>query len=165
MRRIVSRPTKSSIDFPDRDLVLYVEDDDDNWEVAKLRLSRTYELVRAATAEEACRVMRERGHEIDVILMDIELRGSDLNGVDLTRIFRGEPAANADVPLYARNIPPTGKPVVFVTAHGAKHTRVQLMLAGAEQIIAKPVNFQELTDAIAELTQDRTNPGELGRRF
>ncbi|MDB4988982.1 MAG: hypothetical protein JWN04_4160, partial [Myxococcaceae bacterium] len=33
-----------------RELVLYVEDNDDNWHVALIRLSDGYELVRAANA-------------------------------------------------------------------------------------------------------------------
>src|SRR5689334_9288800 len=72
-----------------RELLLYVEDDDDNWEVAEYRLSETYDVVRAATAEEACKIVRARRNEIDLILMDIELRGSDLNGVELTELLRG----------------------------------------------------------------------------
>src|SRR4051812_16758177 len=70
-----------------KELLLYVEDDDDNWEVAELRLSKSYDLVRAATDEQACRLIRERRAEIDVILMDIELRGSELNGFELTELL------------------------------------------------------------------------------
>src|SRR5688572_33120334 len=73
-----------------RDLVLYVEDNDDNWHVAKLRLSDGYELVRAVDAREACRVLRARGAELSAVLMDIELRGSDLNGLELTELLRGK---------------------------------------------------------------------------
>lgn len=135
----------------ERDLVLYVEDDDDNWAVAELRLSRSYALIRARTAEEACEAIRSRGGEIQIILMDIELRGSDLTGVELTKVLRGEPVSVA-LPSYARNLRPVSKPIVFVTAHSAKHTKIQLMLAGAEQVISKPVDFAELQQAIVELT-------------
>jgi CheY-like chemotaxis protein len=96
--------------------------------------------------------------EIQLILMDIELRGSDLSGVELTKLLRGDAASSA-TPSYARNLRPISKPIVFVTAHSAKHTRVQLMLAGAEQVISKPVDFEELQNAIYELTGERTLPG------
>ena len=141
-----------------RDLLLYIEDDDDNWEVAQLRLSANYDLIRARNAEEACAAIRSRGLEIQLILMDIELRGSDLSGVELTKLFRGE-APSSETPSYARNLRPVGKPIVFVTAHSAKHTKVQLMLAGAEQVISKPVDFTELQNAIYELTREQTRPG------
>jgi CheY-like chemotaxis protein len=142
----------------DRELLLYVEDDDDNWEVAQLRLAANYVLVRARDAEEACSLIRERGGEIAMILMDIELRGSDLTGVELTRVLRGEPV-EAPLPSYARNIRPVTKPIVFLTAHSAKHTKIQLLLAGAEQVISKPVDFDELQRAIVMLAGARPGPG------
>lgn len=140
-----------------KELLLYVEDDDDNWEVAQYRLSDSYELIRAASAEETCRIVRERRGEIDLILMDIELRGSDLNGVELTELLRGNGLPpSKSVPTYARNLPPVSKPVIYVTAHGMRYTNAQLMLSGADKVISKPVNFAELRNAVSELIQDRT---------
>ena len=43
-----------------REVLLYVEDDDDNWAVAELRLASSYELIRASTAEQACQILRTR---------------------------------------------------------------------------------------------------------
>jgi CheY-like chemotaxis protein len=141
-----------------RELLLYVEDDDDNWEVAEYRLSESYDVIRAATAEEACQLVRARRDEIDLILMDIELRGSDLNGVELTELLRGNSLPSSKtVPAYARNLPPVSKPVIYVTAHGKRYTNVQLMLSGADKVIAKPVNFADLRNAVSELIQDRTS--------
>jgi CheY-like chemotaxis protein len=141
-----------------RELLLYVEDDDDNWEVAEYRLSEAYDVIRAATAEEACQLVRTRRNEIDLILMDIELRGSDLNGVELTELLRGNSLpASRSIPAYARNLPPVSKPVIYVTAHGKRYTNVQLMLSGADKVIAKPVNFADLRIAVSELIQDRTS--------
>jgi CheY-like chemotaxis protein len=140
------------------ELILYVEDDDDNWEVAELRLGKSYELIRAPNAQEACRLLRTRRGEIDLILMDIELRGSALNGVELTELLRGNRLPDgASLPAYARNLPPLSKPVVYVTAHGARYTSVQLMLSGADKVISKPVNFADLQQALSELLQNRTS--------
>jgi len=140
-----------------RELLLYVEDDDDNWEVAELRLSKSYDLIRAATDEQACRLIRERRGEIDVILMDIELRGSELNGFELTELLRGNKLSNrTHVPAYARALPLVSKPVVYVTAHGARYTNVELMLSGADKVITKPVNFADLQLALSELLSNRT---------
>ncbi|HEY6880702.1 MAG TPA: response regulator [Polyangiales bacterium] len=139
-----------------RDLILYVEDDDDNWEIAELRLAKRYDLLRAKTDEQACRVLRERHAEIDVILMDIELRGSELNGIELTELLRGNTLPDRGLlPSYARNLPSFSKPVIYVTAHGARFTRVQLMLSGADKVISKPVDFSELQTALSELLAAR----------
>jgi CheY-like chemotaxis protein len=160
MRKVV-RSSLNEASQTRRDVLLYVEDDDDNWDVAVLRLSANYELLRARSAEEACEVLKERRNDIELILMDIELRGSDLNGVELTKLLRGEPLPDKPVPAYARGLPLISKPIVFVTAHGAKYTRVQLILAGAEQVIPKPVDFESLQHAVSEITQERTPAGRI----
>ena len=137
-----------------RELLLYVEDDDDNWEIAVFRLSESYEMLRACTAEQACEILRSRGHEVDIILMDIELRGSDLNGVELTQLMRGN-QRSGPIPAYARGLPTISKPVVYVTAHGKRYTNVALMLSGADRVIAKPVDFDELRNALTGLVLRR----------
>jgi len=152
-----SSPRSSVAQGQRKELLLYVEDDDDNWEIAELRLGKKYDLIRAATDEQACRLIRERKSEIDVILMDIELRGSELNGVELTELMRGNRlTGRTHLPAFARDLPAISKPVVYVTAHGARYTSVQLLLSGADKIITKPVNFAELQVALAELMDERT---------
>jgi CheY-like chemotaxis protein len=162
MRRMSSERgsarSESLTDLLRKDVLLYVEDDDDNWEVAEYRLSSAYHLLRAASAQEACAIVRARRGAIDVILMDIELRGSDLNGVELTELLRGNALPpTREVPAYARNLPPFSKPVIYVTAHGKRYTSVQLMLSGADKVIAKPVNFAELRSVIGEFLAHRTH--------
>jgi CheY-like chemotaxis protein len=139
-----------------RERLLYVEDNDDNWEVAQLRLAEMYDLVRASTSREACDVVRQQRGQLDLILMDIELRGSELTGVELTRLLRGD-LLDIVVPDYAVNLPPFGKPIVFVTAHGAKFSDAQLLDVGGTRVISKPVDFHELRAAVAELTRSTTS--------
>jgi len=138
------RPSQSG------DTLLYVEDDDANWDVAEYRLGRTYNMIRASTSEAACQLVREHGRSLAAILMDIELRGSDLNGIELTELFRGKRIAR-DIPAYARNLPAITQPIIFVTAHGARYTDVQLMLFGADKVVLKPVDFNALGLAVASL--------------
>lgn len=133
-----------------RETLLYVEDDDENWDVAEYRLSKAYTIVRAATSEQACREVQQRGRSFAAILMDIELRGSELNGIELTELFRGKRLAR-DLPSYASNLPPITQPIIFVTAHGARYTDVELMLFGADKVIAKPVDFAALNQALTTL--------------
>lgn len=152
------RPVRPSLPHePRKELVLYVEDDDDNWEIAELRLSKNFDLIRAVNDEQACRVLRDRRGEIDVVLMDIELRGSELNGVELTELLRGNELRNrSSLPAYARDLPPLSKPVVYVTAHGARYRGVELPLTGADKVISKPVDFIALSLTLFELSQERT---------
>lgn len=139
------------------DVLLYVEDDDDNWEVAELRLGKHYAMLRAKDDESACRIVRERRGEIDIILMDIELRGCALNGVELTELLRGNRGPARDsLPAYARDLPVLSKPIIYVTAHGARYTNVRLLLSGADRVIPKPVDFTALQVALSELLLDRT---------
>jgi CheY-like chemotaxis protein len=133
-----------------RELLLYVEDDDDNWIVTETRLKHVYDIVRARTAQQACREIVQRGSEITAILMDIELRGSDLNGVELTELFRGK-SMHPSLPDYTRNVPVLTTPVLFVTAHGAKYSDAALMHAGGNKVIPKPVNFGDLNLALTQL--------------
>lgn len=133
-----------------RELLLYVEDDDENWDVAELRLGASYTMLRAKSSEQACRVVRERGKELTAILMDIELRGSELDGTELVELFRGK-RLSRELPAYARDLSPVTRPIIFVTAHGARYSDVELMLFGADRVIAKPVNFAALTMALASL--------------
>jgi CheY-like chemotaxis protein len=139
------------------DVLLYVEDDDDNWEVAELRLGKHYAMLRARDDEGACRILRERRGEIDIILMDIELRGSTLNGVELTELLRGtHKVQRADLPAYARGLPVISKPIIYVTAHNARYSNVRLLLSGADKVIPKPGDFTALQVALSELLLDRT---------
>ena len=141
-----------------RETVLYVEDDDDNWTVASLRLGQAYALVRATNSDEAYRLLQQHGANLSAILMDIELRGSELNGVELTKLIRGKgaPVNGRFAPLSAaaRSVP-----IIFVTAHGAKYTDAELHRAGAEKVIAKPVDFGMLSLALTQFHLARAARG------
>jgi len=138
-----------------REQVLYVEDDDANWRVAELRLTQGYQLLRAESSEAACRILKKQGQELSAILMDIELRGSELNGVDLTKLIRGK-RAELELPTYARDVPVLlNTPIIFVTAHGAKYSDAQLVLAGGDKVIGKPVDFGALSVALTQLHLSR----------
>lgn len=123
-------------------LVLYVEDNDDNWTVADMRLSRSYRVVRACNDREACEALKRHGADLYVILMDIELQGSKLDGTDLARLVRGLPLEKP-LPEFAREVPVLKVPIIFVTAY---HTQLtpQLRQAGGDLVIPKPVEFMRL---------------------
>jgi CheY-like chemotaxis protein len=129
-------------------LVLYVEDDAENWNATQLRLEGRYRLIRAATDAEACEAVRRHRNELFAILMDIELKGSKLNGVELTKLFRGK-ADVASLPPYARDDLRINCPIVFVTAYGARYPETDLLAMGGNKLVEKPVDFVKLTLALA----------------
>jgi CheY-like chemotaxis protein len=164
---------------PKLETVLYVEDEDDNWQIAHLRLGHAYDLVRARNAEEACRIVTEfssrveppastssrtgvaaptaiptppaRKADLSAILMDIALSGSEFNGVELTEILRGKRAKDR-LPEYAKNVPVlTSTPIIFVTAHVSKYSDTMLLRAGGDRVIPKPVDFAALSLALTQL--------------
>ena len=140
--------------LPRKELLLYVEDDDDNWQVARLRLRGGYDVLRAANSKEACALLSEHASSLSAILMDIELRDSELNGIQLTQLIRGKTTI-VGLPVYARSVPQLSTPIIFVTAHGARYSDTHLMLAGCDKVIAKPVDFGALNVALTQLHLSR----------
>jgi CheY-like chemotaxis protein len=134
--------------------ILYVEDDDQNWLVAELRLQRYYRLTRAINDLEACEAVRAKEPPFIAILMDIELPGSALNGIELTRLFRGR-CSRADLPLYARDVPRFDMPIIFVSAYTGRYSETELLQAGGNRLIPKPVDFARLTSALTQLTLEQ----------
>ena len=127
--------------------ILYVEDEDTNWEVAQLWLRDKFNLTRAKNDREVFELLgREK---FDLILMDIQLSGSTLNGVDITKILRGR--GIGQVPLFAQNIDCSDARIIFVTAYSARYSRSELVQAGGDEMLAKPVNFRRLSMAISKL--------------
>ncbi len=157
MKKIGTKSEPSGRTLPPtthRELLMYVEDDDDNWRVASLRLSDCYELLRAKSSSEACRLLSARGAELSAILMDIELRGSEMNGVELTQLVRGK-APRGSLPEYARGVASLQTPIIFVTAHTARYSDAQLLLAGGDKVISKPIDFGALNLALTQLHLSR----------
>ena len=127
--------------------LLYVEDEDTNWEVAEVTLRDRYTLSRAKTAREALQLLSQNSY--DAILMDIQLSGSELNGIQLTQLLRGKFAGT--IPLSAQSLGNKNTPVIFVTAYNARYSKEELMAAGGDDMIPKPVDFTRLALAIAKL--------------
>jgi len=130
--------------------ILYVEDNDDNWVVAELRLGKQFDLLRARTDREACELLVQHGDGLSGVLMDIELLGSTLNGIDLVRLIRGR-IAPLGLPEFARRVPTLAVPILFVTAHGQTYSKAELLGAGGDALITKPVDFKVLNMELMRL--------------
>jgi two-component system response regulator HydG len=124
--------------------ILYVEDEDVNWDVTYARLSGKFHMERAKTANEAFDMLSSA--DFDIIMMDIQLGGSTMSGIDITKTLKG----TLPPPVHVR--PSALKPeipVIFVTAYQARYTREELIQAGGEGVIYKPVDFTALSLAMA----------------
>jgi len=129
-------------------LILYVEDDPRNVEVTRANLEADYELLHAATDREACDLLVARGHELSAIILDVQLQGSKLNGVDLCNLIRGRRDRREQ---YTKNVPTLAKtPIFFMTAFGHNHGEA-IAQAGADGFVAKPVAFPSFSLALARL--------------
>jgi CheY-like chemotaxis protein len=139
---------------PGRDKLLYVEDEDQNWLAAEIRLRRSYDVIRAKSDREACEELIRHGETLAAVLMDIQLRGSVLDGINLTMLLRGK-LDRTVLPSFAANVPVLEVPVVFVSAYGARYSESALIAAGGNKMIAKPVDFVELTSTLAQIRLQR----------
>lgn len=131
-------------------VLLYVDDEEENQKVAKLRLKKDYDLLLASSSSEACELIANNAKRIEAILMDIELQGSELDGIRLTKLIRGT-LAPSELPEYGRRVPVLDIPIVFVTAYGDRYSEEELLAAGGNQIIRKPVDFLQLTMALTQI--------------
>lgn len=134
-------------------LVLYVEDEASNWEVTELRLRRKFKLLWARTDAEACALMRQYGTQLHAILMDVQLKGSQLDGLALTRLARGQNLGT--LPDFAQGVPKLDCPIFFVTAYGNLHSPEQMREAGGDSHVPKPVDFLKLSLLLAQSSMRR----------
>ena len=136
-----------------RDLLLYVEDEPLNFELTEFRLRRRYDLLWARTDVEAVDLLRQRGSDLHTILMDVQLSSSTLNGLDLCRIIRGLPLA--DAPDFTKACPRLSCPILVVTAGGGRYSKEMATDAGADALIVKPVDFEVLHEALSSVVFER----------
>ena len=123
LRRVEGRP-----------LVLVVEDDADNLATVTAILDDIgCRHVSARSGEQA--LAAARVNRLDLVLMDIHLPGMD--GLEVTRRFRADPVTR-DVPIIA------------LTARALKGDREEILRAGCNDHLTKPLSPAALADAIIE---------------
>ena len=132
-----------------RPKILYVEDNETNWDITALELRSDYALEWARDSRTVFQKLAEKS--FDLILMDIELAGSDLDGVEITRCLRGE--KNGDLPDYAKNAVAIETPILFLTAYTARYDKSELVAMGADGVLTKPVNFHQMHQTMVGVIQ------------
>ena len=116
--------------------VLYVEDNDDNLYMLKMRLELLgdFEVLAAEDGEKGCNAaLTERP---DIILMDLEMPVVD--GWEATRRLKSSP--------QTRDIP-----IIGLSAHAMAGEREKAMAAGCNEFDHKPVEFERLVATIRRL--------------
>jgi CheY-like chemotaxis protein len=116
--------------------VLYVEDNEDNVYLLKMRL----ELIEGydiTVAKDGADALTQVGADApDLILMDLNLPGID--GWEATRRLKADPKTK-------------GIPVIALTAHAMAGDREKALAAGCEDFDTKPIDFDRLIDKMKRL--------------
>ena len=116
--------------------ILYVEDNDDNVYMLKMRLELVgdFEVLAAEDGEKGCEIaLRERP---DIILMDLEMPVID--GWEATRRLKGDPQTH-DIPVIA------------LSAHALAGEREKAIAAGCDEFDTKPIEFERLVATVRRL--------------
>jgi CheY-like chemotaxis protein len=121
--------------------ILYVEDNDDNVFMLKMRLELLdeFEVLVAENGEKG--VATALAERPDLILMDLEMPVVD--GWEATRRLKSEPVT--------RDIP-----VIALSAHALAGTREKALAAGCDEFDTKPIEFDRLVTTIRRVLENRT---------
>lgn len=130
--------------------LLYVEDNAINSKVVRYGMRGYYDVTVAMNAREACDQLRAQQGEFAAILMDIELQGSELDGIQLTRLFRGLLQAD-EIPDYVHDLMVVDIPIIIVSAYLERYSQEFLTRAGASACLSKPVNLPRLRDLLTAI--------------
>lgn len=137
----------TAIDHPKTDFkpikILIAEDEEINMKTVEMMLGKNHcEVLKAGNGEEAINILKST--DIDAILMDIQM--PVMNGIRALESIRGG-AAGED----KKNIP-----VIAITAYAMKGDREKFINQGFNGYISKPINFDELTNVMNEVTNPKS---------
>jgi CheY-like chemotaxis protein len=124
--------------------LLYVEDNDDNIYMLKMRLELLgdFEVLTAENGERGCEVAA--AERPDIILMDLEMPVMD--GWEATRRLKGNPQTS-DIPVIA------------FSAHALAGERSKALAAGCNEFETKPIEFDRLVATIRRILAARKDAG------
>src|SRR5215813_2313626 len=125
------------------ELILIVEDNEKNLKLVRDVLQfQGYETLEASTAEEGLAIAGAR--KPTLILMDIQLPG--MNGITAFQRLREEPST--------RRIP-----VLALTAQAMTQEREDLLAAGFDGLLSKPINLKEFLAVVRKLLDSQRTEG------
>ena len=116
-------------DLENAPLILVAEDEDNNYELVKVILSKRYRLLRARNGIEAVQFCEEE--QPDLVLMDIRM--PDMNGLDATRIIK---EVRHDLPIIA------------LSAYAFDENIKEAKAAGCDDFMPKPFRVEDLIEKL-----------------
>ena len=123
--------------------VLYVEDNDDNVYMLKMRLEliEGFEIAVATDGAEAISAVTTDSP--DIILMDLNV--PVINGWEATRRLKADPKT-------------AGIPVIALSAHAMQGDREKALAAGCDDFDTKPIDFDRLLNKMKRLVGRHSTP-------
>lgn len=116
---------------------------DDSFEFRKLIMAYLkaypFEICEAEDGSEALELMKEQ--EFHIVLMDIRM--PLLDGLATTRSFRE----------WETNVGRKHLTIIALTAFSLPHEKSETFVAGFDQFISKPINREELIQALSKVVQ------------
>ena len=120
--------------------VLYIEHDDDNRYMLKMRLERVgdFEILATEDSERGCKLAVTE--HPDVILMDLEMPVVD----------RWEPVRTLKNDPQTRDIP-----IIGMSAYALDNEREQAIATGCDEFDTKPIEFENLVATIRRVANPK----------
>jgi two-component system cell cycle response regulator DivK len=120
--------------------LLYVEDNDDNVYMLKMRLEllEEFEVIIAEDGAKGCDAAV--AEKPDIILMDLDLPVID--GWEAARRLKANP--------QTRHIP-----IIALSAHALAGSREKALAAGCDEFDTKPIDFERVLQKIRQLVKKR----------
>lgn len=119
--------------------IVIVEDNERNLRLIRHVLERAgFSIEGVSTGEEG--VAAARAERPDLLLVDIQLTGSALDGEDVLRAVRADPAT-------------AGLVVVALTAFAVRGDRERLLAAGFDGYVAKPIDVRGIVAQLLSYLQ------------
>ena len=120
--------------------VLYIEDNDDNVYMLKMRLELLgdFEVLAAEDGEKGCEMAAVK--QPDIILMDLEMPVVD--GWEAARRLKSSPQTR-DIPIIA------------LSAHALAGEREKALVAGCDEFDVKPIEFDRLLATMRRVVASR----------
>jgi CheY-like chemotaxis protein len=122
---------ESQIPNKERPLILVAEDDESNFKLIKAIINNRCDVLWARNGQEMLNLYEQHGEQADVLLMDLKMPLMD--GLEATRIIR---QSSPDIPIIVQ------------TAYAFYEDQQQAMVAGATEVLVKPITLMALRNSL-----------------
>ena len=122
---------ESKIPNKERPLILVAEDDESNFKLIKAIINNRCDVLWARNGQEMLNLYEQYGEQADVLLMDLKMPLMD--GLEATHIIR---QSSPDIPIIVQ------------TAYAFYEDQQQAMVAGATEVLVKPITLMALRNSL-----------------